>query len=255
MGTLSLVMGLLGKKKDTGGGALIDPHTGYRTDEQEKAVFYFSDANRQGCFAGVKGCFKTRPEKKEPVKKGCFPAAPKFKYVSDAEYDALVKAALTRLDPYHRGLQKLGLDESQVQEIKPISFSNAVYIPVPDRKADEPFYWKFGEDGVFRSSVYEVTEIYFSNSQLFAYQIRFSMDWEKHKESTREYHYKDITAFGTSTTQEDEIKDGQKVYKTKNVFTITVPNNSFRVSLCSKPNADEENSIQGMKAMLREMKA
>jgi hypothetical protein len=222
MGILDLVGTLTGKKKDSGGGVLIDPHAGYRTEEQEKAVFYFSEANKQGCFTRVKGCFKKPEKKQKKVKKGCFPKAPKFKFVSDAEYDALVKSVVARLDPYHRGLQKLGLDESQVQEIKPISFANYKYVPPSERDDNETFFWKYGDDKVFRSSVYDVTEIYFSGNELFAYQLTLSMDWEKHDEQTYEYHYKDITSLGTSTVQEDEIKNGAKVYKTvENIFQMS----------------------------------
>jgi hypothetical protein len=125
-----------------------------------------------------------------------------------------------------------------------------------ERKADEPYFWKFGDDDVFRSSVYEVTKIYFSGNQLFTYQLTLSMDWEKHDEQTYEYHYKDITSLNTATIQEDEIENGKKIYKTvKNVFIITVPNDSFSVSLSNKTNDNEEGSIQAMKAMIREKKA
>jgi hypothetical protein len=290
MGVFSVFSGLIGKKKkkDSGEVPLIDPRALYRTDEQETAVFYFSAANKRvdfkGCFPnseeGTKGCFKM-PEggikgcfkKPKKVKTGCFPKREKgekgcFKkpgkgcfpksfpgkgrFVSDAEYDALVQSVVARLDPYQRGLQKLGLNESDVQEIKPLSFANFKYILFHDA---DSFFWKYGADGIFRSSVYEVTEIYFSGSQLFSYQLTLSMDWEKHDEQTREYHYKDITSLGTSTVQEDVIENGKKTYKiVENIFKITVPEDSFSVSLCNKPNEEEENSIQAMKAMIRAKK-
>ncbi len=233
------------------GATLIDPRAAYRSKEQETAAYYFSDSNQKGCFSG----FKVPKKQLQAVKpQGCFPK--KHGFVSDAEYDALVSATSKRLDPKARGLQKLGLDESQVKEIKPISFANAVYIPVDERKPSEPFFWKIGSDGVFRSSIYEITWIYFTATQLLAYQLRFSVDWEKLSERTFEYHYKDITALSTDTVQEDEVIDGEKVFQTvRNVFTITVPNDSFTVSLRNRPNEEEENTIQAMKAMLREKKA
>lgn len=269
MSVFSLISTLAGKKKaDSGNKALIDPRAGYRSAEQETAVYYFSDENKKGCFAPKAkgaGCFPKKAKgagcfPKKAKGTGCFPK--KHPFVSDAAYDALVQSVIKRLDPYHRGLQKLGLDESQVQEIKPISFANAVYFSLWERARgdcfvakDEPFFWKIGEDDVFRSSVYEVTWIYFSASQIFGYKLTFSTDWEKHEEHTFEYHYKDITALSTQTVQADEIIDDKKIFKTvKNVLNITVPGDRFVVSLRNKPDTEEENSIQAMKAMLREKK-
>jgi hypothetical protein len=268
MGVLNLITSLAGGKKDSGSGALIDPRDGYRSKEQETAVYYFSDENKKGCFAKKDkekkkgtGCFPKKKNGHGCFKgPGCFPK--KHPYVSDAEYDALVQGVISRLDPYHQGLQKLGLDESQVKEIKPISFANAVYFSLWERSQgnafiteSDPFFWKIGDDGVFRSSVYEVTWIYFSGSQMFAYQLTFSTDWEKHSERTFEYHYKDITALSTKTEQTDEMIGEKKIFKTvKNEFTITVPNDEFTVALCNKPDKEEENTIQAMKAMLREKK-
>jgi hypothetical protein len=259
MGILSLVMGLAGKKKDGGAGTLIDPKAGFRTEEQDKAVFYFSDANKKGCLESAKGCFK-KPEKKSgkgcfsaKKTKGCFPK--KSKFVSDAEYDALVKAVVDRLDPYHRALAKLNIDEGQIKEINPITFENFKYRSSFEMDMKDTFYWKIGEDGLFRSNIYEVTWLFFSASQIYAYQLTLSTDWQKHDERTYEYHYRDITAFGSTTIREDVIKDEKTEYQVaKNIFQITVPGDSFSCALSNKSDEKEESSIQAMKAMLREKK-
>jgi hypothetical protein len=253
------LLGLLKKKDGVGIGMLIDPHAGYRTEEQEKAVFYFSDENKLGCFGTAKGCFQ-KPKKKTdggcfPAKKtkGCFPKKPK--YVSDAEYDSIVKAVVDRLDLYHRALAKLNIDESQVKEINPITFENFKYRSVLEQDLKDPFFWKIGEDGLFRSNIYESSWLFFSADQVFAYQITLSTDWEKHDERTYEYHYKDITAFGSTTIREDVIKDEKKEYQVvKNLFEIIVPGDKFSCVLRNKSDEKEEASIQAMKAMLREKK-
>jgi hypothetical protein len=256
MGLLSSLLGF-GKR---GGKNLIDLKAGYRTEEQDKAIFYFSDKNKQGCLAKIKGCFAKR--KKIKIKrKGCFQK--KFKYISDAEYDSMVKAIVQRLDPENRGLQKIGLDKSQIE--KTITFGNYVYVSIFNEFMDDKwkeylggdnYYCKFGDDGKFRSSIYEVTYLFFTREEIVAYQLILSSDWEKHDEKTYEYHYKDITALKTETLQKDEIKDGVKVYQTvQNEFIISVPGDSFSVSLSNNPTAEEENTIQAMKALLRERKA
>lgn len=256
MGVLDIVKGLTGKKD--GSAALIDPKAGYRTDDQEKAIFYFSDENKQGCLASAKGCFKKKEKKggcfpKKVKGKGCF-AKKKFKFVSDAEYDALIQSIVQRLDPKARGLQKLGLDESQVEKV--ISFANFKY----EQGTNDSFYWKFGEDGCFRSSIYEVTYLFFTRDEILAYQLTLSSDWEQHDEATSEYYYKDITAFTTETVQQDVIEDVKgeetKVYKTvKHEFQIVVPNDRFSVVLGTKPTQEEDDAIQGMKSLLREKKS
>jgi hypothetical protein len=256
MGVLDIIKTLTGKKKD-GGATLIDPRADYRTAEQEKAVFYFSDSNKKGCKETLKGCFK-KPEKTKT--KGCFPKKTgkgcfkKNPFVSDAEYDALIQSIVQRLDPKNRGLQKLNIDESQVE--KTINFANFKYKSFFEDGAYEPFFWKIGEDDLFRSSIYEVTWLFFTQNEILAYQLTLSSDWEKHDERTFEYHYKDITAFSSKTIQEDQIKGGVKKYGTvQNEFQITVPNDNFSVVLSNKSDKEEEDSIQAMKAMLREKKA
>jgi hypothetical protein len=256
MGVVNLLTGLL--KKNNGGGALIDPRAGFRTEEQDRAVFYFSDENRQGCLVTAKGCFSKKSKKSKGSfpknkSKGCFPKKPK--YVSDAEYDAIVKAVVDRLDPYHRALAKLNIDESQVREINPITFENFKYRSVLELDLKDPFYWKIGEDGLFRSNIYEVTWLFFSTSQIFAYQLTLSTDWQKHDERTYEYHYRDITAFGSVTIREDVIRGEEKEYQVvKNLFEIKVPGDGFSCVLSNQSDEKEEASIQAMKAMLREKK-
>jgi hypothetical protein len=184
-------------------------------------------------------------------KKGCFPK--KHPFVSDAEYDALVASIIQRLDPKSKGLAKLNIDQSQIE--KAIHFENYKYYGM-DEGSPGPFFWKIGEDGSFRSSVYEVTWLFFTQNQVLAYQLTLSSDWEKHDERTFEYHYKDITAFSSKTIQEDVIEDSKKEYRTvSNIFQITVPGDDFKVALNNKPDKEEEDAIQAMKAMLREKKA
>ncbi|GBU27420.1 hypothetical protein R84B8_00950 [Treponema sp. R8-4-B8] len=250
MGLLDSVLGIVIPKK--GAGTLIDLKAGYRTEEQEKAVFYFSDKNKKGCGAILKGCF-AKKEKITIKKKGCFDK--KLKYVSDVEYDALVKAIVQRLDPENRGLQKVGFDKSQIE--KTISIGNYVYVnPFKELAAGDAFFWKIGDDGRFRSSIYEVTYLFFTRDEIVSYQLILSSDWEKHDETTSEFHYKDITALKIQTVQKDEIKGGVKVYQTvQNELIISVPGDSLSVTLSNKPTSEEENTIQDMKALIRKKKA
>jgi hypothetical protein len=272
MSILSLFSGFLGKGAKKGAVKMLDPKTGYRTDEQERALFYFDEKNKQGLVKSIKGCFKKVP-KGEAVKtkakakaKGCFPK--KRGFISDQDYDAIVNSVVQRVNPKARGLKRLGFDESQIE--KTVSFSNYVW-GFKRNKSDwfenaadvlggllgvDTQKYKFGEDGKLRTNVFQVTYLFFTRNQVAAYQLTLSSDWDKHDEDTYEYHYKDITALNTGALQQDVIKDGELKYETvQNDFTFIVPGDSFSVSLGNNPTAEEEAAIQAMKQMIREKKA
>lgn len=231
----------------------------YRNDEQKRAVHYFSGANKKGCFARLRDFLSPTIYEKDPtVKKGCF--TKKLGFISDAEYDALVQSAVSKMDPENRGLAKIGLDKSQIE--KTISFGNYVFDELGDNKWCE-------DDDRLRTTKFEVTYLFFTQNQIAVYQLALSSEWEQHEEVTYEYHYKDITSFKSETKQQDVVitvdkgKKGcckvfgpEKIYRTTlNEFVITVPGDSFSVRLGSKTTVEEEQSIQAMKAMIREKKA
>lgn len=176
--------------------------------------------------------------------------------MKDADYDALVQSKIKSIDFKQKALNKIGLDESQVSEIEPVHFEGYWF----DEKKTIAKWGK--NDKEWRSSAYQVSWIFFSSSQLYAYQYTLNMDEDGKKESTEEYFYKDITNFSTtSDTVEKSVLDkisckGEQTYVLKNVdankFSIVVPNDRFYCSM--DQNEYTERAIQGMKAMLREKK-
>lgn len=173
------------------------------------------------------------------------------KPISDSEYDAMVQAVLYSNDYKKKALNKIGLDEDQVKEIEPVHFEGFVF--------DKQSLAKQGDDGLFRSSKYQVSWLFFSATQLYLYQNTFNMDEDGKKEATEEYFYKDVTNFSTSSdTVETPFYDKDKnetILKNvdSNRFAITVPGDKFYCSL--QQNDYTERAIQGMKAMLREKKS
>jgi len=252
MKILMFILGLfgIGKKKASADDIFLNK-ANYRTDDQDKAVHYFSDRNKKGCLATIKGCFKKKPQMKIKSKnKGCFPK--KLGFMSDKDYDALVASMISKLDVRNKGLKKLGFDDSQVE--KTIEFGS--YVWYNDDGVVEGY--REGEDGKYRTNIFRSTQIFFTRSQVAIYRLTFNTDWEKHDEDTFEYHYKDIVALSTVTNNEDHIDPykGETVWKCyKNELVLQVPGDSFKISLGNKTTAEEEASIQAMKAMLREKKA
>lgn len=193
-----------------------------RTEDQKAVIRYF--CNEPTCLS------------KEPI--------------SDAEYDAMVKAILAQNDYRAKALAKIGLDEDQVKEIEPVHFEGYQF--------DKNSFSKQGVDGKYRSSKYQVSWLFFSATQVYLYQNTFNMDEDGKKEYTEEYFYKDITNFSTSTdtveTSFYDAKEKKGVLKNvdSNRFALTVPGDKFYCSM--DQNDYTEAAIQGMKAMLRDKK-
>ncbi len=200
-----------------------------RTPEQQEVIRYFY--NITGCFAK--------------------------KAMTDAEYENLITAKVQSLNIKQKALDKLGLDESQVNEIEPVHFEGYVF---DDKKA----YSLKGKDNLWRSSAYQVTWIFFSDSQVFVYQYTFNMDEDGKKEATEEYFYRDITNFSTgseSVEKEYYVTSGKGCLATSQLqrasidtdrFALIVPGDKFYCSMNQSPYT--EKAIQGMKAKLREKK-
>jgi len=175
--------------------------------------------------------------------------------ISDDEYESRVMAKAKSMDFKQKALDKIGLDESQVNEVNPIHFENYLY-------NDKTAYALRGKDGLWRSSKYQITWIFFSSTQVYLYQYTFNMDEDGKKESTEEYFYKDITSFSAgSDTIEKEVAgktsctgDTEYVRSTVeyNRFAIVVPGDKFYAAM--NQNDYTEKAIKGMQAKLREKK-
>lgn len=175
--------------------------------------------------------------------------------ITDQEYDAMLKAKLNSINIKAKALNKIGLDESQVNEIEPVHFEGFLF---DDKKA----YARCGKDRVWRSSAYQVSWIFFSDTQVYVYQYTFNMDEDGKKEATEEYFYRDITNFSTSSdTVEKEVVDkvscsGKTTFARRSVntdrFALVVPGDKFYCSM--NQTSYTERAIQGMKAKLREKK-
>ena len=199
-----------------------------RTPEQQKVIKYFMAP--EGCFS---------------------------KNITDEEYDQLVQARYESLNLKQKALDKIGVDESQVNEIAPCEFRN-----FSGENANPRF--KCGKDGKYRSSVYQVSWLFFSDSQIYVYQYTFNMDEDGKKERTEEYFYKDVTNFSTSSESEEKTiyvlgkgcinKAVEPVRKNVDTdfFKMVVPGEQFKCAMVN--NSEAEDKIKAMKNKLREKK-
>lgn len=172
---------------------------------------------------------------------------------TDQQYDDLVSSMVAekKLTDPQIALDKLGVDESEVTEVKPLYLEGYVF-------GDKDSYAKVGKDGKWRSSKYQASWIFCSPTHVYLYQYTFNTDEDGKKIATEEYFYKDVTNFSASsdTVETPFWNSKKKKLELKNVdttrFRITVPGDSL---YCVMDQTDEnEAAVKGLKAKLREKK-
>lgn len=210
-----------------------------KNKSEEKALQYFYGINIGGCFSS--------------------------KYVTDEEYLALVLEQVGSLESRKlQALKKLGLDEDQVQEIPPVGFQG--YTLLTDVNGIKHEYVRITKKGIILTATKELTWLFFGEEQIFVYKVRIDMvDHALKSEKTKEYFYKDVTAFSTESESHREkvpvFKKGcggsttveyiQKPVESEK-FVIVVPGESFETAI--SPEDDNESKISAMKQKLREKK-
>ena len=201
-----------------------------KTPDQEKVIRYFMQA-----------------------KKGCF-----GKLMTDEEYDQLIADYLAKNGYFkQKAIDKIGLDESEISLIEPVCIKGFHF----DSK---DAYSRCGKDLRWRSSAYQVSWLFFSETQVYLYQYTFNFDENGKKEASEEYFYKDVVNFSSA---EDTVEKQYWVAKgclkttpslvTRTVDTvrraIVVPGD--KMYCCATVEDDSfENSIKGMRSLLREKK-
>lgn len=210
-----------------------------KSDSEKKAIKYFKHISEGGCFSK--------------------------KYVTDQDYLDLLNDQIGSIESRkQKALKKLGLDESQVQDIAPVCFQGFKLLK-DDVKGINNDFFKFTESGKFVSATKELTWLFFGDEQVYVYRVRVdTVDNSLQSERTFEYFYKDVTAF---SSESDSLKKKVPVYKSgcggekveyvdKTVetesFKIVVPGETFFCALSPEDNNEEK--INGMKQKLREKK-
>ena len=197
-----------------------------RNEDQQQVIHYFCD--ERGCLS---------------------------KGIPDSDFDANKVRQISALNLKQKALNKLGIDEDQVKEVDPICLEGPAYKTSTWRRR--------GGDQTNRYSAYQVTYIFCSSDQVYAYQYTINLDSDEKKERAEEYFYKDITNFTSIDDTEEfefEITKGgcqpsteiQRIKVNTNTFKIAVPGDAFECSMIS--NSEIEGQIQALKAKLREKK-
>ncbi len=166
--------------------------------------------------------------------------------VSDQDYDAVVKALINSSNSYNRALDKIGMDESELQEIPPVTLYGYESSPFSTTTPD----------GAYRTNLYSITHLFFSSSQVYMYKITLNTMKNEKKERTEEYFYKDITNFSTTTETEEALAfkgclgTPTRVSVETQQFALIVPGDRFSCATYG----DIDQQVRAMKNKLREKK-
>lgn len=172
-------------------------------------------------------------------------------------YEQIVAQKLYNLDLRQRAIEKIGLDESEIEEIEPIPLSGYVF---DDNNKD---IMVKAVDGRAVSSRFSVTWIFFSKTQMYTYTYTFETISDNIWETTRDFFYQDVTCMTMKQRVVEKIDSLQtgcfsnKEACVKNNFLvdtleIVVPGATYSFSM--RNNEDLERSLRAAKAMLRERK-
>lgn len=186
-----------------------------KTAEQKKVIHYFLD---EGCRFGV---------------------------MEDEQYMSMVKAKVDSLNLKEKALNAIGLDEDELKEIPPVCLGGFDLRKEWVRKT---------ESGKWVSSAYQVTWLFFSDTQVFFYSYRFNLDEDKKREISQEFFYKDVTSI-TVTTEEEKtnLESGGKVVEVDSeVFCLVVPGDRLIAHIGNAGDCEQE--VSAMKQKLREKK-
>lgn len=155
---------------------------------------------------------------------------------SDEQYDAEVQSALVNMR--QRALDRLGIDEDEVNEIVPITFDMYDY--------DGATEIKLGKDGIWRTDKYKSVYLFFSQHEVHCYTYSFNTLKDQHSDATEVYFYQDIVSFSTSSKQ-TKLKDNTIDYQQFKL--VTSGGTSLEVSLRDMEHA--RRSIDAMRSLLR----
>ncbi len=213
--------------------ALAELKKGKSKEQRDVIDFFASEYGGSGC-----GC----------LKRG-------LKSMSMDEYQRKIGERCNSLNIKNRAMEKIGLDESEINEIPPICLSSYVF----DDDA-----WVNVDGNVAVSSKYCVSWVFFSATQMYTYSYTFDMTSDNTNEITNDFFYQDISCFTTESRLVERIMTetgkgcfgkGESSYKQNYIvdtLKITVPGTSYIVSM--KDAGAQAQSIQAAKAMLRERK-
>lgn len=197
---------------------------------------------------------------------GCLNGGKIFSKMKMPDYEEIVSKRLNSMDLRKEAIKKIGLDESEINEIPPIALSGYIWHDFDPQDKDD-LVLTHAENNYAVSSRFSVTWIFFSQTQMYCYTYIFDTISDRVWERTMEFFYQDITCF---IIKKDLVQDiveknsagclsilnGKVNYESYSYYVdsleIVVPGGSYKFSMRSNEKLAE--SLHAAKAMVRERK-
>ena len=159
--------------------------------------------------------------------------------VTDEKYDAMIREHIQEME--QRALDKLGIDRDEVNEIDPIIIDGYNY--------DQCTLYKKGKDGVWRTNVYRVIYLFFSQNEVHSYTYEFSTTEDQKKDFTDVYFYQDIVSASTESSTAT-FKNQKIQYES---FKLTTSGGTS-LNVSTRDSGHVQRSISAMRQLLRAKK-
>ncbi|XMB86843.1 hypothetical protein RJG79_03345 [Mycoplasmatota bacterium WC44] len=169
----------------------------------------------------------------------------KKKLVFDREIDEYIKREENII--FNEGLNKLGINVSDVNFIDPIIISEHLF-----ESKKTSMYIKRGRDGKTRSSNQRTTTFYLSNNQVYVYRKLYSLVGSEKTSSTHEYFYSDIVSVSTFTDGNKNINEIDYQYDVE-IFKMTMTDGNSIECRISDIQA-LESQIKALRQVVRDQK-
>ena len=141
------------------------------------------------------------------------------------------------------GREYLGIDQTEVEEIRPIMFEGYQFNGAKMFRQDY-------RDKIYRTDIYEKAVIFFTKNELHMYKVSLNAIEEKKTETTNVYFYEDIVSV---STEQEFYKHYNQNIEYMSFKLTTRGGNAASVAL--KGNNDIQRSVNAMRAMIKEKKA
>lgn len=160
------------------------------------------------------------------------------------EYYQYAYSKIQGFDLKNKALKKLGIEESEVSEVEPLS----VWGFPEDRKSR----WSYVYNGIALSPEVQGTWMFFSDSRVYVYSFTYNTITEAKKETADEFSYKDIVNISTyEASVEKKYKKKTETY-TYSQLALAVPGDKMYFGCMN--DAEMERKLKTIKQKLREKK-
>ncbi|WP_371404286.1 intracellular growth attenuator family protein [Kribbella sp. NBC_00662] len=164
---------------------------------------------------------------------------------TDADFDHQISIALGGLRK--RALEKLDLDESEVELIKPVIVGGKIFGGTSDVKR--------GKDGIYRTSECEGIVIFFAEQELHAFKYQVSLvNSARTKESTDVYFYRDVVSVSTRSDSIPVRVDQAQVPVHLDVFRLTTSGGTNIECSMGAAITSSDNEIRAARQLIRDKK-